>query len=100
MNIMHFGERLICPRTWRVPMRWAFLACVACSGAARGQTLWMNEGVGDWNLDTNWSDGLPTATKDARIDNGGTARLVDPQANARTLIVGVNNSGTLEVSGG
>jgi hypothetical protein len=47
-------------------------------GSASAQNFWGADGVGNWNVAANWSAGVPKATTDAQINNGGTARLFDP----------------------
>lgn len=80
------------------------LAWHLVSGGAWAQVpdFWVADGVGNWNVGGNWSAGIPIASVDAQINNGGTARLFDPGAHGKSLTLGSGsaNSGTLEVLGG
>lgn len=82
---------------------WAF----AIAGSALGQTLWQRSpsSVGEWSTASNWNLGVPNAgsgtTFDARIDNGGVARLSVTGATVRRLRVGTSaGGGDLFVDGG
>jgi T5SS/PEP-CTERM-associated repeat protein len=82
---------------------WAVIAfLIAAPGAVRGQTFWVNDGVGNWMVSSNWSDGRPGSGDTACINNGGTAQLFDPFAEATELRLGagVGTSGNLEILGG
>src|SRR4051812_25997122 len=73
--------------------------------AALGQTLWLNPLAGSWTTGSNWSLGVPNSGSatafDARIDNGGMARLAAAGASVRRLRVGTSaGGGTLKVDGG
>jgi T5SS/PEP-CTERM-associated repeat protein len=65
-------------------------------------TFWVATGVGNWYVAANWGSGLPDATTDAQINNGGTAQLFDPLARADDLTLGflAANSGALDINGG
>lgn len=78
------------------------LLCCSRSELVAQTTFWVAPGVGNWNAATNWGAGLPNATTDAQINNGGTAQLFDPLAKADNLVLGslAANSGTLEIIGG
>jgi T5SS/PEP-CTERM-associated repeat protein len=70
--------------------------------AVFGQTFWVADGAGNWFVPGNWSAGVPTSNTNGQINNGGTARLFDPGAEALNFDIGVGsgNSGTLEILGG
>jgi len=55
---------------------------------------------GLWGTAGNWTSQVPTAIKDAFIQNGGTARVVSGTANAKSVTVGQGGQGTLEVLSG
>ena len=55
-------------------------------------TVWQ-AGVGNWLSASNWSLGLPSTYKSARIDNGGTANIGDGCASAKYLQVGFGSAG-------
>jgi T5SS/PEP-CTERM-associated repeat protein len=78
------------------------LAWISLPRAAPAQTFWIAENPANWYTPSNWSAGVPTSSTHAEINNGGTARLFDPAAVARDLVLGNSavNSGTLEVMGG
>ncbi|MBA3481837.1 MAG: hypothetical protein H0T51_08485, partial [Pirellulales bacterium] len=64
-------------------------------------TSWVADGPGDWFIAANWSDGVPTASTNAHVDNGGTAQIMNPSAVARNVSLGsiFQGNGTLEVVG-
>jgi T5SS/PEP-CTERM-associated repeat protein/autotransporter-associated beta strand protein len=53
-------------------------------------SVWQNTSLGDWFLASNWSSaiGVPTASIEARIGNGGTALISAPSAQAEGLFIG------------
>lgn len=55
---------------------------------------------GDWFTAGNWSGGVPTASRLARIDNGGTVVVSSGSAAANALRVGFDGSGYVEQYGG
>ena len=65
------------------------------------QTNWKGA-TGSWFEPGNWTSGLPTTSKDATIDNGGTAQVASPGAAANTVYVGRTrlNPSFLEIFGG
>ncbi len=63
------------------------------------QTYW-NAGASDWYVATNWTSGVPNATTDARIDNGGTSQIFATGATARDIRVGDAVTGNLEIASG
>jgi len=67
------------------------------------QTLWSNSGTGDWFNAANWTSGIPTSSKEARIDNGGTAQIADSDAQSSYVYVGYTTNtgaGTVEQTSG
>ena len=67
------------------------------------ETKWCRPGgsAGDWCTATgNWDTGVPTSTRDACIDNGGTANIGSGAAAAQNVTVGDSAQGTLQVAGG
>src|ERR1700686_5420783 len=83
----------------------AVLAFAVCgSPALADSTAWNNTGTGDWFTQANWTNGVPTLSLDASIDNGGTAQIthqVNNNAAAKSLILGTNqgNSGAVTIDG-
>jgi T5SS/PEP-CTERM-associated repeat protein len=79
----------------------AALVLMLAPGGAPAQTHWQ-AGTGDWLEPANWTAGVPTSTKDATIDNGGTAQIESPSAVARDLFVGKESLDLsfLEITGG
>jgi T5SS/PEP-CTERM-associated repeat protein len=73
------------------------------------QTIWQTQ-TGDWFQPVNWSDGVPTSSTDAQINNGGTAQIEADAAVASNLTFGfgaadlgnllVSGSGSLQVTSG
>ena len=66
-------------------------------------TMWCRPGgsAGDWCTATgNWDTGVPTSTRDACIDNGGTANIGSGAAAAQNVTVGDSAQGALQVAGG
>jgi T5SS/PEP-CTERM-associated repeat protein len=67
-------------------------------------TDWANYGsLGDWFVDTNWTNGVPNSTTDAHIRDSGFALINAPSASAHDLYVGLTinglvGDGTLQVS--
>ncbi|MGE0255636.1 MAG: autotransporter domain-containing protein [Alphaproteobacteria bacterium] len=66
---------------------------------AGAQSIWQ-AGPGDWFEAGNWSGGVPGSSDTAIISNGGTARVGDPGAEADSLFVGEDGTGTLTVEDG
>ena len=64
------------------------------------QTIWQAES-GDWFQPVNWSDGVPTSSTDAQINNGGTAQIEAGTAAASNLYLGFDATdvGNLLISG-
>lgn len=72
--------------------------------AAAAPITWINPATGGWFVPGNWDAGVPSASDDAFINNGGTATSTGPDApTVNHLYVGAGNgatpTGTLEVSG-
>jgi T5SS/PEP-CTERM-associated repeat protein len=67
---------------------------------AKADTTWIVD-TGAWLNPGNWSGGVPTATTNAFINNGGTAQIFQTGTQALDIHVGgnVGNVGTLQVSG-
>jgi len=63
------------------------------------ETFW-TDGNDTWFDAGNWSDGLPTAGRDARIENGGTAQVAAGTAEAKRLLIGTTGRGGLAWTGG
>ncbi len=75
--------------------------CVGTASADRPATFWGTPG-GDFFDFANWTLGTPNSSLDARIDNGGTARIntvTDQSVPYVYLGSEQNTSGTLEISG-
>ena len=66
------------------------------------QTTSWNDGTASWFDPTKWSNGVPNSSKDAFINNGGTANINSTGATACNLILGYNatQSGNVSVNGG
>src|SRR3546814_18339764 len=78
------------------------MLAVADPDAARAQnSRWTGAGDGQsWTDDANW-DAPPDNTLNVYIDNGGTAQVQAPGAEAVRVIVGDgNSSGSLEITSG
>jgi hypothetical protein len=83
----------------------AALALSASSGFAQAlcnvTTTW-TDGTGSWFTAANWSNGIPTSTIAAVINNGGTAQINSSlaQAHACSLTLGndIPNSGTVSLT--
>ena len=81
------------------------VALLLVASDASAQTLW-TDGVGDWFSAGNWSLGVPNPASgtsfDARIDNGGIAKILASGASVRRITLGANNatSGGLQVLAG
>ncbi|MHB9044657.1 MAG: PEP-CTERM sorting domain-containing protein [Pirellulales bacterium] len=78
------------------------LGLVAVAGA--GTTSWKRNPAnpGDWSDVANWTDGLPDASSDAYINNGGTAQIGTGGAASNYLYLNraVGSSATLVHTGG
>jgi hypothetical protein len=79
---------------------------IICWQTARAQlptTTWI-AGTADWKYEGNWSNGLPTDSIRALINNGGTARVFTPGAAANYVglegYVSGDGQGSLEIAGG
>jgi T5SS/PEP-CTERM-associated repeat protein len=85
----------------------AAFALSASSGFAQVQCLpvtnWIHNGTGIWYTAANWSNGVPTSSINAQINNGGTAQvnssLVPANACSLTLGFDIGNSGNVSLSG-
>lgn len=77
----------------------AALMLAAAFAPAAAQTLWQG-GTGGWTDPGNWDSGVPGAGDDATVDNGGTAQIDAPGAEASTLILGDRDSGGLAIGPG
>jgi T5SS/PEP-CTERM-associated repeat protein len=64
------------------------------------QTIWKAQ-TADWFQPVNWSDGVPTSTTDAQINNGGTAQIGAGAAVANNVYLGfeASDTGNLLISG-
>jgi len=64
-------------------------------------TQWIGPANGNWNVSTNWDNGIPTSSLDAGIENGTTARLDTAGGAANNLTLGGTSAtqGTLEMAG-
>src|SRR5579884_285590 len=84
----------------RAPLLLAiFYLIIPAFGTA--QTIW-TDGTGDWFLGANWSAGVPNASTQAKINNGGTAQISVAGATADSLLLGYDttkDAGTVTVSG-
>ena len=78
------------------------LTFAVCNSPARATTTttWTDR-IGDWFSAANWSNGVPTFSTDALINNGGTAQISRSGANAASLTLGLNagDSGSVTVDG-
>lgn len=65
-------------------------------------TSWTYAGSGSWFDSTKWSNGVPNSTKDAFINNSGTADINSTGAQACNLTLGyaATESGKVSVAGG
>ncbi|WP_417549110.1 autotransporter domain-containing protein [Methylophaga sp.] len=61
-------------------------------------------GTGDWENDSNWSNGFVSVVPDedaiAFVDNGGTAQVLVPGATASEIHIGTLSNGSLDIFGG
>ena len=72
------------------------------SGRCLGQSTWV-AGTGNWFTPGNWTFGaVPSASRAAYIDNGGTAQISSGKAIAQYLMIGYmpSDSGSVTMSGG
>ena len=82
------------------------LAFALCNSSARGDCTdtWSNTSSGDWFTAANWSNGVPTSSTSACINDGGTAQInsSDGTAFAYTLTLGnaSTETGTVVIDGG
>jgi len=60
------------------------------AGSASAQTTSWRTGTGSWFEPGNWTTGVPTSGVTAWIDNGGTAQIGRPGAEAEDVYVGRN----------
>lgn len=73
------------------------------TGLARAQETWWQHDLaaaGDWFIDENWTNGVPTAAGHAYIDNGGTAYVSSGLAEGENLYVGYLDRGQFLQTGG
>ena len=78
------------------------LVCFALSPPAQASSTYWTDTSGDWFTAANWSNGVPTCSLDAYINNAGTAQINSSGATALSLTLGhyTTDSGTVSVSGG
>jgi T5SS/PEP-CTERM-associated repeat protein len=76
----------------------ALLAIFCIPSHADTDTHWSNSGTGDWTVDLNWDNHVPSSTVNAHISNAGTAQLMTTGSGSN-VYVGESNSGELEISG-
>lgn len=61
-------------------------------------------GTGDWDNDSNWSNGfgsvVPDENSTAVVDNGGTAQIQTTGSKAERVVIGKVNNGSLTISSG
>jgi T5SS/PEP-CTERM-associated repeat protein len=79
----------------------AVLTFAVCSSPAQATSTTWTGTSGDWFTGTNWSNGVPTCSLDAYINNDGKAEINSSGATALSLTLGANttNSGTVSVDG-
>jgi uncharacterized repeat protein (TIGR01451 family) len=72
----------------------------ALPALAGAQTLWTGT-TGSWFDGGNWSAGVPDASADARVDNGGTCQIASAGAVAHSVLLGFDtpDSGALALDG-
>jgi T5SS/PEP-CTERM-associated repeat protein len=77
-------------------------ALLFLTSAAFAQTTMWTNGTGDWLDASHWDNGLPNATTDAQVNNGGIAQIGAPGAAAQNLTLGLalSDSGTISVGAG
>jgi autotransporter-associated beta strand protein len=76
----------------------AFFAAIVAE--ARAQTTAWKGGAGSWNVAANWTNLLPSATRDARIDNlPGTNSIVSLTASGATRNLTVDSNDQLDLAG-
>jgi hypothetical protein len=73
-------------------------ACMLPGASALGVTMWQAPGSGDWSHGPNWTLGEPALgnpnTKQAQINNGGTALISSLGENCELLGLGYSGSGS------
>jgi hypothetical protein len=61
-------------------------------------------GTGDWENDSNWSNGFGSIAPDVGdsvfVDNGGTAQVQTTDSVAESVVIGKVNNGALTISSG
>ena len=86
---------------WSLP--WMLvIALVAASPAPAGDTYWQVT-RGDWFVDANWTNGVPTAADDAYVGTAakaGLAEITSGDAKAFRLFVGDDRMGSVQQTGG
>lgn len=102
----HLGGGAGRPAAWLVA---GLLVGVAWAPAAWGQgspaqseTHWMSPGIGEWGHPLNWDNGVPDATMDAYVENGGVAEVtgITGTAAASALSIGMTGAGAVSLNGG
>lgn len=74
------------------PLVVAVLTALASPTAPAAPVLWTG-GTGDWFAAGNWDVGVPSASDDATINNGGTAQANGTDPLARSLALGAGDTG-------
>ena len=77
---------------------------ISVSGTAEAIDINWIAGTGDWENDSNWSNGFGSIVPDedtfAFVDNGGTAQVQTTDSVAGYVYIGNVNSGSLDIFGG
>ena len=79
------------------------MAAMGLAATAGAQTYWADPGADNWFDAANWTAGVPTSSKNASIDNGGTAQIAASNALSQQLTVGYTadtGAGAVEQTGG
>src|SRR4051812_1159281 len=88
-----------------VSVSFAILVLPVSARAAAPTTYWINTSVGNWDIASNWSDGIPGGFNfnfnEAQFDNGAFAFKNAPGSFGENILKALRlNNGTVQLSGG
>ncbi len=83
---------------------WAISTTVQAAGDKGDTTVWQHDPAtpGDWFVDENWTQGVPTSEDGAEIDNDGEAQILSGNSMVWSVVIGTqpDRGGVISLLGG